>query len=172
MCCSSTQRWRAFAGRHVFVLASCSGLQGHKRTYLTILESADHALFKMVRYVSLCPPATFEAEVRCQDKNVSSREDALLWACLNHWYRLIQLIQTDTDWYRLMHTFTHWYTPISTYISMTAERLSNLMTGPRRMPWPRRLYQWGSNCSSLINCSKLLIFNPTDTSFMSMSLSQ
>jgi hypothetical protein len=29
-----------------------SGLRGHKRTYLTILESADHALFKMVRY---CP---------------------------------------------------------------------------------------------------------------------
>jgi hypothetical protein len=48
MCCSSTQRRRAFAGRHVFVLASSSGLRGHKRTYLTILKSADHALFKMV----------------------------------------------------------------------------------------------------------------------------
>jgi hypothetical protein len=33
-------------GRHVFVLASSSGLRGHKRTYLTVLESADHALFK------------------------------------------------------------------------------------------------------------------------------
>jgi hypothetical protein len=32
-----------------------SGLRGHKRTYLTILESADHALFKMVRYVLLRP---------------------------------------------------------------------------------------------------------------------
>jgi hypothetical protein len=30
------------------------GLRGHK-TYLTILESADHALFKMVRYVLLRP---------------------------------------------------------------------------------------------------------------------
>jgi hypothetical protein len=30
-----------------------SGLQGHKRTYLTILELADHVLFKMVRYVLL-----------------------------------------------------------------------------------------------------------------------
>jgi hypothetical protein len=55
LCCSSTQRRRAFAGRHVFVLASCSGLRGHKRTYLTILESADRALFKMVRYVLLRP---------------------------------------------------------------------------------------------------------------------
>jgi hypothetical protein len=55
MCCSSTQRRRAFAGRHVFVLASSSGVRGHKRTYLTILESADHALFKTVRYVLLRP---------------------------------------------------------------------------------------------------------------------
>jgi hypothetical protein len=55
MCCSSTQRRRAFAGRHVFVLASSSGLRGHKRTYRTILESADHAFFKMVRYVLLRP---------------------------------------------------------------------------------------------------------------------
>jgi hypothetical protein len=55
MCCSSTQRRRAFVGRHVFVLAFSSGLRGHKRTYLSILESADHALFKMVRYVLLRP---------------------------------------------------------------------------------------------------------------------
>jgi hypothetical protein len=55
MCCSSTQRRRAFAGRHVFVLASSSGLRGHKRTYLPILKSADHALFKMVGYVFLRP---------------------------------------------------------------------------------------------------------------------
>jgi hypothetical protein len=32
-----------------------SGLRGHKRTYLTILELADHALFKMERYVLLRP---------------------------------------------------------------------------------------------------------------------
>jgi hypothetical protein len=55
MCCSSTQRSRAFAGRHVFVLASSSGLRGYKRTYLPILVSADHALFKMVKYVILRP---------------------------------------------------------------------------------------------------------------------
>jgi hypothetical protein len=36
-------------------LASSSGLRGHKRTYLTILESVDHALYKMVRYVLLRP---------------------------------------------------------------------------------------------------------------------
>jgi hypothetical protein len=36
-------------------LASSYGLRGHKRTYLTILESADHALLKMVRYVLLRP---------------------------------------------------------------------------------------------------------------------
>jgi hypothetical protein len=40
---------------YTFVLASSSGLRGHKRTYLTILESADHALFKIVRYVLLRP---------------------------------------------------------------------------------------------------------------------
>jgi hypothetical protein len=55
MCCSSTQRRRAFAGRHVFDLASTSGLRVHKRTYLTILESADHALFKMVLLLPLRP---------------------------------------------------------------------------------------------------------------------
>jgi hypothetical protein len=32
-----------------------SGRRGHKRSYLTILESADHALYKMVRYVLLRP---------------------------------------------------------------------------------------------------------------------
>jgi hypothetical protein len=36
-------------------MTSSSGLRGHRRTYLTILESADHALFKMVRYVLLRP---------------------------------------------------------------------------------------------------------------------
>jgi hypothetical protein len=55
MCCSSTQRRRAFAGRHVFVLASSSSLRGHKRTYRTILESEDHAFLKIVRYVLLRP---------------------------------------------------------------------------------------------------------------------
>jgi hypothetical protein len=34
---------------------SSSGLRGRRRTYLTILESADNALFKMVRYVFLLP---------------------------------------------------------------------------------------------------------------------
>jgi hypothetical protein len=32
-----------------------SGLRGRSRPYLTILELADHALFKMVRYVLLRP---------------------------------------------------------------------------------------------------------------------
>jgi hypothetical protein len=32
-----------------------SGLRGHRRTNLTILESADHALFKIERYVLLRP---------------------------------------------------------------------------------------------------------------------
>jgi hypothetical protein len=38
-----------------FVWSGSSGLRGHKRTYLTILESTDHALLKMVRYVLLRP---------------------------------------------------------------------------------------------------------------------
>jgi hypothetical protein len=32
-----------------------SGLRGHRRTYLTILELADRALFKMARYVIFRP---------------------------------------------------------------------------------------------------------------------
>jgi hypothetical protein len=36
-------------------MTSSSGLRGHRRTYLTILESAGHALFKVVRYVLLRP---------------------------------------------------------------------------------------------------------------------
>jgi hypothetical protein len=36
-------------------MTSSSGLRGHVRTNLTIIESADHALFKMVRYVLLRP---------------------------------------------------------------------------------------------------------------------
>jgi hypothetical protein len=34
---------------------SSSGLRGRRKTYLTILEWADHALFKKVRYVLLRP---------------------------------------------------------------------------------------------------------------------
>jgi hypothetical protein len=55
LACSSSLDDSSPSARHVFVLASSSGLRGHKRTYLTILESADHALFKMVRYVLLRP---------------------------------------------------------------------------------------------------------------------
>jgi hypothetical protein len=55
MACSSSLDDSSPSARHVFVLASSSGLRGHKRTYLTILESAGHALFKMVRYVLLRP---------------------------------------------------------------------------------------------------------------------
>jgi hypothetical protein len=31
-------------------MTSSSGLRGHRRTHLAILESADHALFKIVRF--------------------------------------------------------------------------------------------------------------------------
>jgi hypothetical protein len=41
-------------------------LRGHRKTYLTILESADHALFKMV-----CPSATSKAGVRCKRESDS-----------------------------------------------------------------------------------------------------
>jgi hypothetical protein len=36
-------------------MTSSSGLRGHRRTYLTISESADHALGKMLRYILLRP---------------------------------------------------------------------------------------------------------------------
>jgi hypothetical protein len=55
LACSSSLDDSSPSARHVFVLASSSGLRGHKRTYPTILESADHALFKMVRYALLRP---------------------------------------------------------------------------------------------------------------------
>jgi hypothetical protein len=55
LACSSSLDDSSPSARHVFVLASSSGLSGHKRTYLTILELAEHALFKMVRYVLLRP---------------------------------------------------------------------------------------------------------------------
>jgi hypothetical protein len=51
---------------------SSSGLQGRRKTYLTILELADHALFKMVRYVLLRP---LRPELDGQDVEAPSRED-------------------------------------------------------------------------------------------------
>jgi hypothetical protein len=80
MVCSSTRRRRVVAGRRLNVLwpvhllekdvssredastswPSSSGLRGRRRTCLTILESADHALSKIVRYVLL----SYETEAR------------------------------------------------------------------------------------------------------------
>jgi hypothetical protein len=54
---------------------SSSGIRGHRWTYLTILESADYALFKMVRYVLLRP---LRPELDGQDVEASSREDTYL----------------------------------------------------------------------------------------------
>jgi hypothetical protein len=45
-----------------FWMTSSSGLRGHRRTYLIILESADHALFKMV-YPSTTSEAAPELDV-------------------------------------------------------------------------------------------------------------
>jgi hypothetical protein len=47
-------------------------LIGHRRTYLTILESADHALFKMERYILLRP---LRPELDGKDVEASSHED-------------------------------------------------------------------------------------------------
>jgi hypothetical protein len=54
---------------------SRSGLRGHRRTFLTILELADrpgHGLFKMVRYVLLRP---LKPELNGPEVEASSRED-------------------------------------------------------------------------------------------------
>jgi hypothetical protein len=48
-----------------------SGLRGRRRTYLTILELAEHALFKMVKYVLLC---LLRPELVGQDVEASSCE--------------------------------------------------------------------------------------------------
>jgi hypothetical protein len=52
---------------------SSSDLRGRRRTYLTILELADHALFKMVTYVLLC---LLRPELVGQDVKAFSREGA------------------------------------------------------------------------------------------------
>jgi hypothetical protein len=51
---------------------SSSGIRGHRRTYLAILESAGYALFKMVWYVFLRP---LRPELDGQAVEASSRED-------------------------------------------------------------------------------------------------
>jgi hypothetical protein len=51
---------------------SSSGLRGCRRIYLTILESADNALFKMARYVFLRP---LRSELDGQYVEASSHED-------------------------------------------------------------------------------------------------
>jgi sensor histidine kinase YesM len=75
MCCSSTQRRRGVPSREDASTSwpSSSDLKGHRRTYLTILESVDHALFKMVRYVLLRP---LRPELDGQD--VEARENTFL----------------------------------------------------------------------------------------------
>jgi hypothetical protein len=57
---------------------SSSGLLGHTRTYLTILELADHALFKMVRYVLLRP---LRPELDGQDVEAG---DSKIWVFGGH----------------------------------------------------------------------------------------
>jgi hypothetical protein len=51
---------------------SSPGLRGHRRTYLLILELADNALFKMVRYVFL---RSLRPKLDGQDVEPSSCED-------------------------------------------------------------------------------------------------
>jgi hypothetical protein len=51
-------------------MTSSSGLRGHRRTYLTILESADHALGNG----KVCPSATSEAGVRGHSKITTESE--------------------------------------------------------------------------------------------------
>jgi hypothetical protein len=54
---------------HVPSWPSSSGLRGRRRTYLTILELVDHALFKIVKYVLLCllrPEPELDAKARQQ----------------------------------------------------------------------------------------------------------
>jgi hypothetical protein len=55
-----------------------SGLLGHRRTYGTILESADHALCKMVRYVLLRP---LRPELDGQDVDAG---DSKIWVSGGH----------------------------------------------------------------------------------------
>jgi hypothetical protein len=50
MACSSSLDDSSPSARHVFVVASSSGLRGRRRTYLTILKRAWSANSKMVRY--------------------------------------------------------------------------------------------------------------------------
>jgi hypothetical protein len=84
MACSSSLDDSSPSARHVFVLASSSNLRGNNRTYPTILESADHALFKMVRYVLLRPlrPELDAKTTRLKILPVLTREH---YTSLLHW---------------------------------------------------------------------------------------
>jgi hypothetical protein len=64
MACSSTRRRLGTSPPRL-------GLSGCRRTYLTILELADHALIKMVTYVLLRP---LRPELDGQDVEASSRK--------------------------------------------------------------------------------------------------
>jgi hypothetical protein len=57
---------------------SSSGLLGHRRTYVIILESADHALFNMVKYVLLRP---LRPELDGQDVEAG---DSKIWVFGSH----------------------------------------------------------------------------------------
>jgi hypothetical protein len=59
---------------------SSSGLRGRRRIYHTILELADHALFKMVMYVLLLRPLRPELEIQLEQFKEASSKPAQLKA--------------------------------------------------------------------------------------------
>jgi hypothetical protein len=53
--CNNKKKFHGLRSKLPQLFYFSSGLRGHRKTYLTIIESADHALFKMLWYVLLRP---------------------------------------------------------------------------------------------------------------------
>jgi hypothetical protein len=74
---------------------SSSGLRGRRRIYPTILKLADHALFKMVRYV-LLRPLRPELEIQLEQfKEASSKPAQLKAFSQRPKYKLRQILHAD-----------------------------------------------------------------------------
>jgi hypothetical protein len=70
---------------------SSSCLRGHRKTYLTILESAHNALFKKVRYVFLRPlrPELDGQDVEARNSKSSNFQPNPVLFPSNHLYQMI-----------------------------------------------------------------------------------
>jgi signal peptidase I len=133
-------------------MTSSSGLRGHRRTYLTILESADYVLFKMVRYVLLRPlrPELDVIQNNCRvrfvriSRYVHFRADELGKSCtgpnfdiipqkyhlLKKWYKKYQYLRKSDImiWYYINDIISSkvWYYPKLSRVAKACQILKPL----------------------------------------------